>query len=128
METNTPFSVLIVDDNHDIVKTTAELLQLSGFVVRMAMGGAEAIAEVVANPPDVILLDLLMPQVDGYEVARQVRAMIGIKPPVIIAVTACCYPLDIAQTSVAGFHLHLAKPVEPGVLLGVLERIQRAIA
>jgi CheY-like chemotaxis protein len=118
------FTVLVVDD---IVSSTAELLRLSGFRVQTAAGGEAAVAAASEEPPDVILLDLRMPGLDGYEVARRVRATAGIKPSLLIAMTACGFPLDQARTAAEGFHLHLVKPVDPVVLVGVLQRIRMGI-
>jgi CheY-like chemotaxis protein len=123
---NRPLSVLVVDDDPDTADSLAALLGLAGHRARAAYSAAEALAAAVAEPPDVVLLDLWMPGVSGYQVARQLRA--ADKPPLMVAVTGCGTQDDRRRSGEAGFHLHLLKPVAPDVVLGVLARFGRLIA
>jgi len=120
-------SVLVVDDSTDMTSSTSELLTLVGCAVRVATSGSEALALVASDPPDVILLDLLMPQMDGYEVARRLSALKSLKPSLLVAVTGCGTEEDRARTAAAGFDLHLVKPVDPALLIGLLRRFRRAL-
>lgn len=121
-----PLRVLVVDDSTDTATSTAELLTAHGFVVQETTNGHEAIQMAHAEMPDVVLLDLSMPVVDGFEVARQIRAGVhpGARPPILIAVTGHGYEDDLARTAAAGFHRHLTKPVEPALLIDVLRQLR----
>jgi len=83
----TSLAVLVVDDVADAASSAAELLGLYGFTARTAGCGAEALASIAADPPDVVLLDIQLPDVNGWEVARRIRRGAGAKQPVVIAVT-----------------------------------------
>jgi two-component system, OmpR family, response regulator len=122
-----PLSVLIVDDSRDTAETTAELLTMSGCRVRIAISGDEGLRTAKREFPDVVLLDLRMPKTDGYEVAKQLLANDKGKPPILVAVTGCSTEADREQTTKAGFHLHLVKPVDPALLIGLIRRIQRTL-
>jgi CheY-like chemotaxis protein len=121
------FLILVVDDSPDTARSTAELLTLMGYTVRVAFSGHAALRLAAAESPDVVLLDLRMPGMDGCEVARRLTADGAGKPPVIVAVTGCGTEEDRVRTAAAGFDLHLVKPVDPGVLVGLLRRLRRAI-
>jgi CheY-like chemotaxis protein len=123
-----PLSVLIVDDSRDTAESAAELLTISGCRVSVALSGDEGLQIARSEFPDVVLLDIRMPKTDGYEVARQLLANEKGKPPILVAVTGCSTEFDREQTSKAGFHLHLVKPVDPALLIGLIRRIQRTLA
>ncbi|HYH63884.1 MAG TPA: response regulator [Urbifossiella sp.] len=120
-------SVLVVDDHRDTAASTAELCRLFGYAVRYAVCADDAVALAVAHPPDVILLDLMMPRVDGFELSRRLAAAGNGRPPVLVAHTGCETDGDRAASRAAGFHLHLVKPVAPATLSGVLRRFQEAL-
>lgn len=120
--------VLVVDDDADTTESTAMLLSLYGHRVATACGGSEALLAAAADPPDVILTDLLMPGVDGYELARRVRDVTAGKPPVLVAVTGLASESDRKRSESAGFDLHLTKPVDPPLLNGLLRRLARTLA
>ena len=120
-----PLTILIVDDCPDTCRSTADLLALYGYDVRYALRGDEALRMAEENPPDVVLLDIWMPGLSGYEVARRLAGRDG-KPPLVVAVTGCATDADRGRTALAGFHLHLVKPVDPAVLTGMLKRFQTA--
>jgi CheY-like chemotaxis protein len=120
-------SVLIVDDSFDTAESTAELLSLSGCKVLIALSGEEGLQLVTQVQPDVVFLDIRMPKIDGYEVARQILARNRGKPPIVVAMTGCGTDVDREQTAKAGFHLHLVKPVDPALLIGLIRRIRRTL-
>jgi CheY-like chemotaxis protein len=114
-------SVLVVDDLDDAADSLAAVLELYGFSARAVATGAAALASVVDDPPDAVVLDLLMPDLDGWELARRVRAATT-KTPLLIALTG--YPADEARrrATEAGIDLYLLKPIEPAVLVSALNR------
>jgi CheY-like chemotaxis protein len=75
-----------------------------------------------------VLLDLLMPGMDGYDLARRLRGRAAGKRPLLVAVSGCASPDDHRKSAQAGIDLHLDKPVDPGVLVGVLRRFERVLA
>jgi signal transduction histidine kinase len=109
--------VLVVDDDEDTVQSTAEVLALHGYRVLAATSGAEAVRLAAADPPDAALLDLSMPVMDGFEVARRICAARrpGTPRPVLVAVTGQS-TLDRERTAAAGFDLHLVKPAAADAL------------
>src|SRR5262249_9190608 len=116
-----PIRVLVVDDNQDAVKSLAFLLSLEGFTVVTACNGVTALAEAVGFQPQVVLLDIGMPGMDGYEVARELRAREQTCSTMIIALTGYGQPEDRARAKAAGFTDHLTKPVHPDVLYTLLK-------
>jgi CheY-like chemotaxis protein len=125
-----PLAVLIVDDLADAADSLAEILSFHGHAARVALDGADALRQAAAEPPDVVLLDIRMPRMDGCEVARLIRARCaaGEKRPLLVAVTGCGTEADRLHSTGAGFDLHLVKPVDPALLVGVLERYRRLLA
>jgi two-component system CheB/CheR fusion protein len=116
--------ILITDDDADTVETLATLLRLEGHEVREALGGAEAVDAERAFAPDVVLLDIGMPHVTGYEVARRVRerhAHDGKRGPLLIAVTCYQQPSDKILAQLCGFDHHLGKPFDARALLKLLQ-------
>ncbi len=102
--------VLIVDDNEDSAESMAVLLRLHGHEVRLAYDGLLALQEAQAFRPELIFLDLDLPKMDGYEVARRLRpAMEGVT---LVAMTGYGQEEDRQRTQEAGFNLHLVKPVD----------------
>jgi two-component system OmpR family response regulator len=105
--------ILCVDDNHDIADSEALLLELYGFETRACYDGENAIIEAGDFCPDVYLLDLNMPGMDGCELARELRARFSGPPPYMVAITAKGAREDYRRTKEAGFDTHLVKPVNP---------------
>lgn len=122
-----PLSVLVIDDSPDTVESLSELLAIAGCTVRGALGGEEGLRLAADEPPDVVLLDIMMPGMDGCEVARRLVSRAAGKPPLLVAVTGCATDRDRARTTAAGFDLHLVKPVDPALLLGLLRRFRGAL-
>jgi len=114
--------VLVVDDEVDTAETLAEVLQTLGHEVRTAADGARALEEAAQFAPDVVLLDIGLPGMDGFEVARRLRA--GRRTPgmKLIAVTGYGQELDRRNTERAGFDAHVVKPVN----LAALEQLLNA--
>ena len=113
--------VLIVDDNVDAADTAAMLLQSNGCAVRTAYGGEQALKALAAFAPDVVLLDIGMPGMDGLETCRRIRSGPGGSSIYIVAVTGWGQEESRRQTQLAGFDAHLVKPVAPEALLQLLE-------
>ncbi len=112
--------VLIVDDNHDAAITLEALLRGMGHRTLVARNGEEALENVRAFAPDHIFLDIGMPGLDGYEVARRIRALPLRPQPRIMALTGWGQDDDRARSLAAGFDDHLVKPVMPDQLVSAL--------
>jgi signal transduction histidine kinase/CheY-like chemotaxis protein len=113
--------LLIVDDLEDTANSLATLLRLQGHEVWTAHDGAEAFDAADLARPEIVLLDLGMPKVDGYETCRRIRQQTWGKNMTIIAVTGWGQMDDRRRTEEAGFDLHLVKPVDPASLLKLLD-------
>jgi signal transduction histidine kinase/CheY-like chemotaxis protein len=114
--------VLVVEDNPDGLLTLLELIEAEGHAVRGAASGAEALRIAAEWTPDVVLLDLGLPLMDGYEVAARLRGDLGLVRTSIVALTGWGAQRDREKTAAAGFDAHLAKPVAPERLLRLLEQ------
>jgi CheY-like chemotaxis protein len=125
--TSTALRVLVVDDNPAADSTTT-LLDLAGFEARSAYSGPDALRVVTASPPNVVLLDLRMPEMNGFEFARRLRDHATPKRPLLVAVTGCSTPEEHRKAAEAGIDLHLDKPVDPALRVGLLKRFQRVLA
>jgi CheY-like chemotaxis protein len=125
-----PLAVLVVDDSPDAANSLAELLSLHGHAVAVALGGEEALERLAEQVPDVVLLDIRMPGMDGYAAAERIRERCagGRKRPLLVAVTGCGSEADRARSTRAGFDLHMVKPVDPAVLVGMMERFRQLLA
>ena len=116
-----PRRVLVVDDHADSARTLARVLELWGHEVRVAHSGPEAIAAVDADPADLILLDIGLPEMDGYEVARRLRARAPAATLILVALTGYGQDDDRRRSREAGFDHHLVKPVDLADLQRLLE-------
>ena len=114
--------VLIVDDATDNREGYAQYLQFCGFRTVEAATGADAITEAHRSRPDVILLDMRLPQIDGVGVARRLRAE-GFANTPIIAVSACVFEPDVAAALESGCDMFLAKPCLPEVVVEEIKRL-----
>ena len=114
--TATKWRVLVVDDNEDSLSSMAEMLILLGNQVRTAQDGLEAVAAAASFKPDVVLLDLGMPRMNGYEAARRIRAQPWGKGMVLVAHTGWGQEDARRRTHEAGFDYHLTKPAAPQAL------------
>jgi CheY-like chemotaxis protein len=104
--------VLVVDDNADAAESLAVLLELMGHRTVTAHDGATALAKFAEVQPDVVLLDIGLPDIDGYEVARRLRAG-GASSTRLVALTGWGQAEDKRRAAEAGFDLHWTKPVDP---------------
>jgi signal transduction histidine kinase len=105
-----PRRVLLVDDNRDLTETMAELLTEQGHTVRRAHDGPEALGIVQTFAPEIAFVDLGLPVMDGYELARRLRELAP--PAVLVAVTGYGQDADRARSAAAGFERHLVKPID----------------
>lgn len=104
--------LLLVEDNPDASELLSELLRWEGFEVDLAKDGIEALQLVTLREPDTIILDIGLPGMDGYEVARKIRRMLTENPPLLIALTGWGGPVDRDRAVAAGFDCHIVKPVD----------------
>jgi signal transduction histidine kinase len=112
--------ILIVDDNEDAAETLAMMLSLDGHEARTAFDGAVALSKVRDWTPDIVLLDIGLPGMDGYEVARQLRNDPSIGNIRLIALTGYGQPEDKQRAIDSGFDAHLVKPIAPELLAEAL--------
>jgi len=120
--TGRPLSILIIEDNRDGAETLAVLLRVYGHQVNIAFNGRDGLAAAERFQPDVVLLDIGLPGIDGYEVSQRLRARHG-DALMIVAVSGYCTAEDQARSMAAGVDQHLAKPVNPESLLKYLATV-----
>jgi CheY-like chemotaxis protein len=118
--------VLVVDDD-DTTGSTSLLLRSCGHKVRTAADGRAALRAALADPPDVVLLDLGLPGMSGYEVARRLRAWGGARQPFLIAITGFGNAMRCADARESGIDLWLLKPTDPEQLLQLLQRLRKLL-
>jgi len=114
--------LLLVDDRPENLKSLRELLEPLGFEIKEARSGEACLASVANVLPDAVLLDLRMPNMDGKECARRLRALPGTEELVIVAVSASAFREEVEEAIAAGCDAHIAKPVMLRELLSVLEK------
>jgi PAS domain S-box-containing protein len=117
--------ILVVDDNVDAGTILGMLLEMDGHEVEVVHNGKDAVKKAGNNPPDLIFLDLGMPEMDGVETARHLRALPGGNGIFLVALTGWGQEKDRQRTREAGFDAHLVKPVDNAALAEVLERANR---
>ncbi len=115
-----PRRVLIVDDNEDAANSLAMVLQLSGHETASVYTAGDALARAAVFKPEIVLLDIGLPGMDGYEVAQRLRELPGLRNVRLVAVTGYGRADDRLRAREAGFDAHLTKPVEFSVLERVL--------
>jgi PAS domain S-box-containing protein len=108
--------VLVVDDNTDAAESLKMLLELSGHIVKTEYRGGTALQAMELFRPDVVLLDIGLPDLDGYEVARRIGAQYGARRPTVIALSGWGQASDKRRAADAGIDAHYTKPIDPGVL------------
>lgn len=120
-----PARILIVEDNRDTMLTLGILLRSEGFWVHTHSTGKD-VEEVVENfKPDIVLLDIGLPGVSGYEIARALRGRYKDQLPILVAVTAYSEPADKLEAQRSGIHHHVAKPYDPSRLLQLMTDLTR---
>jgi PAS domain S-box-containing protein len=115
--------ILVVDDHKDVADSSAALLRIMGHETYTANDGLEAVEKAEEIRPDVVLLDIGLPTIDGYEAARRIREQPWSASLVLIAVTGWGQPMDRQRSKDAGFDHHLIKPVETATLARLLATI-----
>jgi two-component system CheB/CheR fusion protein len=123
LDPSLPQRILVVDDNRDAAESLAMLLGSFGADVRIAFDGPSALEAIRTYVPEVVLLDIGMPSMSGYEVARLVRSRPELRDVALVAVTGWSQDEDRRRVRDAGFDRHLIKPVEWGSLRPVLVAI-----
>jgi DNA-binding response OmpR family regulator len=108
---------LVIDDDEDINQIVGGYAELSGFTYRAAMTGQSGLDEVRRNPPAVIFLDVMLPDVDGFEVCRQLKSDEQTRSVPIILITALTDPESRSRGATAGADDYISKPFDPGRLL-----------
>jgi PAS domain S-box-containing protein len=121
-----PLRVLVVDDNMDAASTLAMLLETEGHIAAVANTAEDALHSAQAAAREVFILDIGLPRMDGYELARRIRARPGAESALLIALTGYGQPEDREKSRLAGFDVHLEKPIDPPLLLDVLRRYGQA--
>jgi CheY-like chemotaxis protein len=114
-------TVLLIEDNDDARDAVAALLELEGCAVETAAEGASGIEIARTKRPDVALVDIGLPGIDGYEVARRIREL-GPPQPFMVALTGYSRQEDRDRAADAGFDSHLVKPVDPTELAALVTR------
>jgi two-component system, OmpR family, response regulator len=108
-----PFRVLVVDDNQDTANSLAFLLGTAGFVAETAFDGPSALQTAERFEPDACILDIAMPGMNGYQLARRLRALAKHTPPVLATMTAYSDFRHLDRAAQVGFDLHFTKPASP---------------
>jgi CheY-like chemotaxis protein len=113
--------VLLVDDEPNIRETISFILEMEGFVVRTAVNGREGLEQIRELRPRVVLLDAMMPEMDGFEVCRRVREDADLSSTTIIMLTAMGQKADRERAQAVGVDHYLTKPFDDEEVLGLLE-------
>ncbi len=116
--------VLCIEDSPEMIDLIRLILERRGYEVKGAVGGREGLEAIQTDPPDLILLDLMMPDVDGWEVYRQIRAHEKLKDIPVIIVTAKAQGIDrVLGLHIAGVDDYIVKPFGPKQLVSSVESI-----
>jgi len=115
--------VLIVDDHRDVVKGLSRLLSITGYDVRAALSPTEALEIATAFEPQVAILDIGLPEMDGYKLAGELRSRLRDASPVLIALSGYSQADDRRRSEASGFAFHLVKPLDIDALLDVLDKL-----
>ena len=115
--------VLVADNEPDITELVRFQLERNGYEVLTAFDGAEALAKAQAHGPDLALLDVHMPRLDGYEVLQRIRADEGLRPMPVIVLSGSVKEEDVAASFAAGADKHLKKPFSPYELLASVQEL-----
>jgi DNA-binding response OmpR family regulator len=116
--------VLVADDNRDAAVALASFLVAEGHAATVVHSGQEAVRSVLQVRPEVVILDLGMPDIDGYEAARRIRAAVS-PPPLLVAVSGWGQEDDRRHSAAAGFDHHLVKPADGAEVLGLIDAALR---
>jgi two-component system, cell cycle response regulator len=114
-------AILVVEDNRDNMELMEYLLTAFGYSPMLALGGAEAVRRARQRPPDLILMDLQMPEMDGHEASAAIRGEPGLEGCRIVAVTAFAMVGDRERILAAGFDGYISKPIAPESFVAQVE-------
>jgi CheY-like chemotaxis protein len=117
------YRILVVDDNHDSALSLAMMLSIMGHETRTAHDGESAVTTAESFLPEVVLLDIGLPKLNGYEVAQRIRENAWGKTMFLIAVTGWGQEEDRQRSSEVGLNVHMVKPVEPAALERLLAEL-----
>ena len=120
--------ILVADDSRDVVESFQLMLRLLGHEVQTALNGKDAVEKAEEFRPDVIVLDVGMPMMDGYETANRIRQLPWSRDVVLIAVTGWGNEKDKLRSAAAGFNVHLVKPVDAVTILEVVDQLDQSKA
>ncbi len=123
--TSTSKTVLIIEDEEDAAELFAEMMRVSGFRVLKTSNSAPAISMMIAEKPDVIILDIMMPEISGLDILRQMRRDPELANIPVVVVSAKSMPADIKNGMEAGASTYLTKPVG---FLDLKDAVERALA
>jgi DNA-binding response OmpR family regulator len=118
--------ILLADDDRDATLSLSTLLKLEGYDVRQVYDGDATLDAVREFAPHIVLVDIGMPKLSGYEVARHVRERYGKAGPILVALTGWKQASDKILAQLAGFDHHVAKPYDPGQLLALVRNLSPA--
>ncbi len=119
--------VLVADDNGDAADSIALFLRMAGYEASVAYDGVQALEAVEDESPDVVLLDIGMPGLDGWELARRIRHLPRERRPVLVAVTGYDTDADRRRSQAIGIGVHIVKPTDPDLLVRLLAGFARAL-
>jgi two-component system, cell cycle response regulator DivK len=115
--------ILVVDDYSDVRQMYTRFLTLSGFEVEQAAAGSEALEKCLLLQPELIILDVAMPGMDGWEVIRRLKADARTRSALVVVVTGAAYGTGLKKAKEAGCDAYLVKPCLPETLLGVVRSL-----
>jgi CheY-like chemotaxis protein len=115
--------VMVVDDAYSELQVMETILRSAGYEVVTYLDGDELEEKIAKERPDVVLLDIRLPDMNGLEVSRQVRASESLQHTKVIAVSACAFPSDVSQALESGCHSFLQKPCLPDALVQEMNRL-----
>jgi CheY-like chemotaxis protein len=115
-------NVLVAEDDPNGAEYLAQVLERAGHNVRVVYDGESAVAAALIDPPDAVIVDIGLPRLDGWAVARRIREGLHGRPCLMVAVTGADNPGDRDRSRRAGIQRHLVKPVPPGALTTIIER------
>ncbi len=125
IENKSPLRVLIVDDNRDAANLMGKLLAVLGNNTKVVYDGFAALDTAHSFKPEAVLLDIGLPDMDGYEVARSLREIPGCENVTLVAITGWGQDSDRQKATLAGFNHHVVKPADSSVLLRLLRDVPR---
>ncbi|HEY1378718.1 MAG TPA: response regulator [Gemmataceae bacterium] len=127
MSPSAPLNVLVVEDREEDAETLRTVLRQDGHRVRVAADGEAALRAALDEPPDVMLLDLALPKLDGYQVAAAARNVVWRRRPLLVAVTGHGEDEYRRRAAAAGIDLFMVKPVDPDVLRSALRTYKSVV-